>query len=264
MKQYDLNYSDQGHGKPIVLLHGMLGSLRYWQPVVDELRSTNRVISLDLLGFGDSPKPKSASYSVEEHIGSIKQTLETAGIDESYTLAGHSMGSLLALRMAADSTGQIDRLALIGMPVYKNAEEARKRIVESGMVSRFMVHGPVARATCALMCTFRPVAAQLAPIHRKELPKEVAQDSVKHTWQSYSRSLVNIIENQNVEESIRRLRIPTVALYGDADELTENSNIYALEEMNPNVTVVIGRGTHHLPLDNPDLVIDYLRRPVVS
>ena len=55
-------------GTPIVFLHGLASSSRYWTPGVARLAQTHRLIMPDLLGFGRSPRPFSASYSPEEHV----------------------------------------------------------------------------------------------------------------------------------------------------------------------------------------------------
>ena len=54
-----LNYIDKASGEPVVLLHGMASSLRYWNGYIDELAKTRRVISVDLMGYGHYPNTNS-------------------------------------------------------------------------------------------------------------------------------------------------------------------------------------------------------------
>src|ERR1700733_6478227 len=124
-----LNYEVSGSGPIVVLLHGYLCSLRYWDTLRAELETSHTVIVIDLLGFGDSPKPKTLNYSYHDHISWLKRTLEHCGVgDQSVILGGHSMGALLALRYAAMYPQTVCKLMLLNIPLFKDAEEAHQEL----------------------------------------------------------------------------------------------------------------------------------------
>ncbi len=85
---------DKGHGTPIVLLHGLGNNHTSWTFVskhLDEAKS--RVIALDLLGFGDAPKPQNCKYTPQDHAVAVIRTLDSLDIKRA-VIAGHSMAVL--------------------------------------------------------------------------------------------------------------------------------------------------------------------------
>jgi len=250
MKKYLLHIEQAGKGPPVVFLHGMIGSSSYWRYFLERTPLAHRLIAPDLLGFGDSPKPATATYSLESHAASIIYTLEQNGVREPFVLVGHSMGALIALRLARAYPKKVRKLILCGMPIYTSAAEARKVITGSGIVPKLMTEGPAARAVCAFMCRFRPLVRKLLPLYYPQLPPEVAADSTKHTWYSYSRSLTAIINQQNVLTDLRQLNVPAVLLIGSRDKLMKYENLARIPRR-VEVRVIDG-ATHHLPLSHPN------------
>src|SRR5690606_1341067 len=89
---------DVGQGSVVVLVHGIASSSVTFDNLVPLLSDTHRVISLDLLGFGQTPAPNTASFTIEEHVDSLARTIDILQLDEPFVLVGHSMGSLIATR----------------------------------------------------------------------------------------------------------------------------------------------------------------------
>lgn len=253
-----LHYTDTGKGEPIVLFHGMASSLRYWDPYVGELSKTNRVIALDLLGFGHSPKPK-GWYDTDTHVHAIRQTLAQLDLTGPYVLAGHSMGALIALRLAATDPDSVARLVLIGMPIYKNREEAQANISKSKKLLKWAYYGGTSRVLCTLWCSLlRPISSRAAKYYLKSLPKSVAQESVLHTWHSYSESMSGVIETQTVRQDLDKLTIPTTLLYGDRESDIVLGNVRSLTGLKKHIGIRMLSGTHHLPLEKPGEVMRYV------
>src|SRR5690606_16267637 len=91
---------DEGQGPPVVLLHGIASSSVTFEYVVPLIVEHRRTISIDLLGFGESPVPEDATFTIEEHVASLERTIKQLRL-RSFTLVGHSMGALIAARYAA-------------------------------------------------------------------------------------------------------------------------------------------------------------------
>jgi len=97
-----LNYVRAGSGPPLVLIHGLGGSLVVWEPVIDLLAKERDVTAVDLPGFGDSdPLPEGTRHSAHEMGRAVAAHLESLGIVQPH-LAGNSLGAWTALEMAAD------------------------------------------------------------------------------------------------------------------------------------------------------------------
>lgn len=80
---------EMGRGPPILFLHGLGGSSYSWRFVAPRLAATNRVIGLDLRGFGRSDKPFDRAYSSTDHANVVKAYIRQANLSR-ITLVGHS------------------------------------------------------------------------------------------------------------------------------------------------------------------------------
>jgi len=184
--------------KTLVFLHGIAGSTAAWGAPFRALATRHRVILLDCLGFGNSPKPKS-DYTVGEHLAALSSTLrnleKTHGF-RSLTLVGHSMGALLAAHWAVTWAEPVElkSVVLLSLPVYKSAQEASQQVAASSLFNKWMaLETPAAREVCWLLCLLRPVLMPMMPFFLPGLPPAVARDSLKHTWWSYSGSLREVV-----------------------------------------------------------------------
>lgn len=206
-----------GQGSPIVLIHGMAASSHYWDELVPLLSPTHHIVTLDLLGFGRSPKPH-IQYTYHAHISAIKQALEQLRIVTPVILVGHSMGALIALRMAREHPELVKKVVMIGCPIYANPLDARREITQGKLLPRLAYYGPTSQVLCTLWCgLLRPLSKRLAPLYLSYLTPGVAQDSVLHTWHSYNSSMQHIIEQQSVGTDFRRCLVPIEFIYGNED-----------------------------------------------
>jgi len=243
----------------VVLLHGMACSSRYWQSVIATSSQNLRFIAIDLLGFGQSPKPHDLTYDYQTHIETILATLEKANVTGPFILVGHSMGALIALRLATLHPKLIDRLILCGLPFYPTKAIARKEIVNSKRLWQLIYYGPTSHGLCLLWCTcLRPITRHLAPFYLPYLPKHVAQDTLLHTWQAFSQSLRYVIEEQDVQADIKKLQMPAVMLYGSDDKSTKYVREERLDDLKNTKIGIYDGLSHQLPLENPHLIADLL------
>ncbi len=103
-----------GDGPPLVLLHGLGGSLMTWQGVADAMSQRNRIILVDLPGHGASsaPDPGDCDYSPTALARAIADAV-AAVCDEPAVVAGHSLGGAVAALVATASPQLVARLVLI-------------------------------------------------------------------------------------------------------------------------------------------------------
>ncbi|MFP5417340.1 MAG: alpha/beta fold hydrolase [Actinomycetes bacterium] len=93
----------RGTGAPVVLLPGLGEDGRRWLPVADRLAARREVAVLDLLGFGESPRPLSSHYTLEDHAAGVLSTVAALFGDVPVTLVGRGLGASVALECAAAS-----------------------------------------------------------------------------------------------------------------------------------------------------------------
>ncbi len=101
-----------GAGPPLVLLHGIGDSSVTWEPVLTDLARNHLVIAPDLLGHGDSDKPR-ADYSVAGFANGVRDLLGVLGVNR-VTLVGHSLGGGVAMQFAYQFPERTERLVLVG------------------------------------------------------------------------------------------------------------------------------------------------------
>ncbi len=102
-----------GSGPTVLAVHGLGGSGRYWQGLVDLVRDRYQVVAPDLAGFGGSAKPRHASYDRTFHLANLDAA---PGVEEAVAVVGHSIGGTLAALWAARHAGRVRALALAAAP----------------------------------------------------------------------------------------------------------------------------------------------------
>ena len=107
-----LNVAVGGSGDPIVLLHGFPQTHLMWRHVAADLAADHTVIAPDLRGYGASDKPVGDAYAKRTMAADIVAVGRALGHD-SFALAGHDRGALVAFRAGLDHPGVVTRLAIL-------------------------------------------------------------------------------------------------------------------------------------------------------
>ena len=94
-----LHYESTGQGKPIILHHGLAGSLEQWQPAIRTLHDLGyRVIAFDQRGHGRS-SVGTKTFTIPQLVQDLRRLMDHLGLDRA-TLMGHSMGGRTVLLFA--------------------------------------------------------------------------------------------------------------------------------------------------------------------
>jgi len=109
-----MHFVEQGpaDGSTLVLLHGYSDSGFSFSRVAPALSTARRVIVPDLRGHGRSSRPV-AGYTMDDLAADVVALLDVLGV-ETAVVVGHSMGSLVAQRIAASFPGRVEALVLVG------------------------------------------------------------------------------------------------------------------------------------------------------
>jgi pimeloyl-ACP methyl ester carboxylesterase len=218
-----------GEGNPVVFIPGFQGSTEFWQHAFDCLASRHRLIFVDPLGFGRSPWPDQPP-TLEDHLGALRETLVAEGATRRVTLVAHSFGTVLAACYAERYTEEVDRLLLLGAPVFENETDARRRLREiSPIAALFSLNRLLAREACMLMCALRPLLEAVLPRLKPDLPQGVVHDAVLHDWPAADGSL-RILLTRPLSEPLRRIGSKATFIHGKADGVTPLARIRKLAE----------------------------------
>jgi len=112
-----LHYLGGGSGDPVLLLHGWPTSSFLWRNIIGKMAEKNRVIAMDLPGFGQSDKPLDASYSFRFYTRILDGFLDALGVDAT-GLALHDLGGPVGLYWACQNPDRLQKLALLNTLVY--------------------------------------------------------------------------------------------------------------------------------------------------
>lgn len=219
----------RGDGPPVVFLAGLPATTHFWQGSFDSLGQTHRLIFVDTLGFGRSPLPD-VEYTLEDHLGALRRTLVAEGATRRVTFVAHSFGTLLAAYYAARYPDEVERLLLLGTPVFADEEEARTHISEmSSMGGIFTLNPLLAREACKLHeATVSPALARIVPLFLPDTPPEIAREGLLHTWQSFNGTLRNIVLTRPIATSLAHIGPKVTFVHGRADHITPLERVRAL------------------------------------
>ena len=109
-----VHYEVIGRGRPIIFLHGWLGSWRYWVPAMQAASTGFRAYALDLWGFGDTARNTSL-YALDKQVALLDQFLQELGMAK-VAIVGHGLGALVGILFAMRYPTFVDRIMAVQLP----------------------------------------------------------------------------------------------------------------------------------------------------
>lgn len=136
-----VHYEVLGRGRPLIFVHGWLGSWRYWIPTMQAMSADYRTYALDLWGFGDSGK-RANRYTLDAQAELLHGFMDQLGILKA-AFVGHSLGGIVGLHFALKYPDWADRIMAVSVPLITSA--VNPRFISSslaGLVEWLLGHGP--------------------------------------------------------------------------------------------------------------------------
>lgn len=257
---HDVAYRQAGSGPLLVMIHGIAGSSGTWVPVMPLLAERYTVIAPDLLGHGESAKPR-GDYSLGAYASGIRDLLGVLG-HERATVVGHSLGGGVAMQFAYQFPQMAERLVLIC----------------SGGLGKEV--SPLLRAL-SMPGTEYVLPVVLAPqIHsgagslgrvlgRVGLRADPFLDEVWNAWsrltdrraqRAFIHTIRAVIDVSGQRVSARdRLylahEVPTLIVWGDRDQVIPVSHAHIAHELIPGSRLeVVENAGHFLPFERPEVL----------
>ncbi len=209
----------------IILLHGLGNSSKSWRTIARQLPSDVRVIGIDLLGFGESPKPTWATYTMATQVRAIARTVVALRLNQRVTVIGHSMGALVAIELAKRYPLVIKQLVLCSPPLYSDNSDKtfnQDRILRDFYESLRQHPDRLQRVA--------PMAAKLGIVGTSF---NIQGRRVQH----YVAALEAGIIHQTSLVDAGQLRLPITILYGTFDPVVIGSRIRELARSHTNIIV---------------------------
>ena len=249
---YLVGTPDAGEGHPaLILLHGIAGSSTTWAPLVDALREHFTVIAPDLLGHGESDKPRH-DYSLGAYANGVRDLMIALGIERA-TIAGHSLGGGIALQFAYQHPERCERLVLVS---------------SGGLGSEvsWMLRALTVPGAEYLMPLLFPSQARVLGNSMRGLLRRFGLWSVdiEEQWRTY----VTLTEPGNRHAFVRTLRsvvdlagqtvsahdrlylasrLPTLVIWGGRDRIIPVTHATAAHEVMPGSRLEIFERSGHFP-----------------
>lgn len=190
--QQVVHYEALGRGRPLVFLHGWVGSWRYWIPAMQAASMAYRTYALDFWGYGDTAKYPS-NYTLNGQIDLVDRFLDEMGIGR-VALAGHGLGAVVAILFALRHPSMVDRVMAVGYPISEDCVNPRLRVESPLQLAEWLLgRAPLTEPVLAdaPKTDSRAVAASLVGLNAVE-----ARNALQHI--STACLLVNGMNDQAV------------------------------------------------------------------
>jgi pimeloyl-ACP methyl ester carboxylesterase len=212
-----LNYEESGSGPPLILLHGLAGSLDWWARNVGAFGDRYRTYRIDLAGFGGSRKL--ATFHLDEAVPFLSEWMDSREIPQA-SFIGHSMGGLIAARMAADFPGRVRRLVLVD--------------------AAFLAFDPgLSKRTTGLMRSTRSTTTEFLPMF--------ARDVFRAHPRSFFTATVELLRT-DWSSILGQISAPTLVIWGENDTITPAKIGQEIVRAIPNARLVFLEKAGHNPM----------------
>lgn len=232
VKVYYERYN-QGGEKPLVFLHGWGQNTEMMLPVAKPFIENHEVILIDLPGFGKSGQ-LDRPYEVSDYVELLHKLLQKLDIKKP-TLIGHSYGGKISLLYA--SKYEVEKLVLFGSPFQKEIGKESLKLK-----------------------TLRTLK-KIPGINKLEgfAKKHIGSTDYKNASPVMRETLVKTV-NLDITEEVKKIKAPTLLIWGTADEAVSIDRAYELEKLIPDAGLVVyENATHYAYLENLGQTISVMK-----
>lgn len=245
-------------GETILFIPGFTGSHRTWSPHFQAIGAEYCLVLVDLLGFGNSPRPDIA-YALDEHLDAVEDAL-SGRRGRTIHVVGYSMGCILALALSARLKGKEGKRVLISWPCFESEAVARATISKSSWFHRWLaMDSELAQVACKAICQFRPYLSPVAPFFMRNLPPEVVRDGLRHSWSSYSKTMRNVLFKARTIENLKD-GVPTLIFQGRDDKVAPLAFVRSAVQGISSVTLHEMAGDHSIPFTHGEEIAERMAR----
>jgi pimeloyl-ACP methyl ester carboxylesterase len=248
-----VHYEVYGRGRPVILLHGWLGSWGLWQETMAYLGRYYRTYALDFWGFGESGK-KRTTYNVQDFVSLVDQFMEQLGI-ESAPLVGHSMGGTVSLSVAIQYPRRVNKVVVIGSPITGSSLSFLLKLFGRRPVAYVVYHN-----LWGLRLGFRILAPYYTsdPHWTEMMDRDISQI----TMESFLLSIASL-RKTDLRPSLSQITVPVMGMYGDKDIVVDPKQWQPLQAGVPHARIErFATAGHFIMLDDPprfmEILLDFL------
>lgn len=245
-----VHYRDEGNSLdslPIVLIHGTSSSLHTFDAWTSSLKNKNRVIRMDLPGFGLTGPFINQQYSIDNYVIFMEHFLSEKGIKKCI-LAGNSLGGEIAWSFTVKNPNLVDKLILIdaaGYPLESKSIPIAFRIAQVPVLNnlmtyitpRFLVKNSVENVYFDKTKVTKPLVDRYFELTLRKGNRQALIDRM------------SFFKTSNSIQKIKNIQQPTLILWGEQDLLIPTKSAYRFQSDLPNSTLVILKNSGHVPME---------------
>ncbi len=252
----NLYYNCQGTGPDILLVHGWASSGQMWSRLVRDLGHVARFWSVDLYGFGLSPRPAGNEPTYVQHHAEMLLDFCAYYHIQPKAIIGHSMGGMLALKLAAEQPNLTEKLVLMA-PVITGRFGHPIEIswLFNNDIGSFTLSKSKPLWTLA-QTVISPIFSRPAHWYLDQTAAtRIQQDFQRASWQASTHAL-HSIARENMHPHLPNIQHPTLVIIGSNDTTVPPKEGRLAASQLPNAQLLELARTHHQPLDEqPERVV---------
>ena len=233
----EVNSVSQGHGSPVVLIHGLAASLHDWDLLAPLLVDAGySAHALDLLGHGDSPKPPDPAYQMAWLVDHFISWLDGLNLTEPPVLIGHSLGGYVALEYARRFPDRVRGLVLVD-PFYSNAQlpaVLRLAYAHPSMSSFFISHAPAWIIRLSIDVMSMMIGHAKGGLHA--LPETVRAQTALDYMRTAPATYAILKAELNLTPYLGSIAVPVLVLWGERDRTLTPASFEQLVRQLPKAT----------------------------
>lgn len=260
-------YHREGKGEPVLLVHGITTYSFIWRNIIPLLSKDYDVITVDLLGCGDSDKPLDVSYSIKDHAERLHEFIIKLGTGK-FHFVGHDLGGGMGQIFAVRYAELLYDLTMINTVAYDFWPVQPIIALRTPIVRQLLM------ATFDLG-TFKLVVKR-GIFHKDKVTPELIDFFMRPMQTSEGRKafmhFAKCLDNHNlmeIEDDLRRLNVPVLIIRGDADPYLGAAISEKLHREIPGSQLVrVPTGGHFIQEDEPEQIakelIGFFRKSYAS
>jgi len=243
-----------GEGPPLLLIHGHSGCWQNWLENIPHLAEANRVVAMDLPGFGQSPMP-AERISIEGYARGLDELCDALGI-ENAPVVGNSMGGFVGAQLGVAHPERVSRLVLVSAAGLStkylgfSTEFYRRRTVRAfARATNAYATIPEARVE-TLVRRRRLRRAVLKPVvkYPERLPAPLCAELMRGSGRPAAPYATDAIMQYDFRDCVRRIACPTLIVWGEDDRIVPVDAADAYERAIPEARKVVFPETGHVPM----------------
>lgn len=215
----EIAYTDEGKGdQTIICIHGLGSYLLGWKKNIEGLKSSYRIIAIDLPGYGKSSKtPHSGLMSYYASV--VKEFIDKLEL-KNVTLAGHSMGGQISMVAALNYPDKVKNLVLIAPAGFEKFTEGQKQWFRNVMTFEGVKNTSADDIQTNLAVNFYNMPKNAEFMITDRLIMRQADDFDNYCYAVVQS--VNGMVNEPVLDLLNQIKQPTLIIFGENDNLIPN------------------------------------------